>query len=181
MYDCIQNDGFKNVTDSDNLEEASAIFSETFGTILNRHAPLKVTQVRNNYVSWISKETKQLQKKRDLLKKQALEEQNADKFTEYKLLRNQISGKLGEEKINYYKNKFYCKNQSTSQLWNQANTYLNTTNRAFNNSPSLIIQNGKSYTSPRDMANAFNDTFINKVQNLCGKIGNTFECVLLRD
>ena len=49
----MQNGKFDIVTSNNNIEEASAIFSGIFGSILNRHAPLKTVQVRSNYVPWI--------------------------------------------------------------------------------------------------------------------------------
>ena len=138
IFDCVQNDGFKKVTDSNNIDEASAIFSGIFGTILNQHAPLKVTQVRTNYVPWISAETKKLQKHRDQLKKEAIEEQSPIKFNSYRILRNQVCNRIKSDKLNYYKNKFYSKNSSTAELWTQANNYLNTVYRTFNNSPNHL-------------------------------------------
>ena len=50
VYECEQLGGFSKVTNSSDIEEASANFSEIFGNILNNHAPLKVIQVRKNYV-----------------------------------------------------------------------------------------------------------------------------------
>ena len=41
--------GFEKVLQSDNTDEATAIFSGMFGTLLNKYAPLKTYQVRNNY------------------------------------------------------------------------------------------------------------------------------------
>ena len=53
LQNSLQNGDFNRVTNSDNIEEASAIFGGLFGSILNRHAPLKTVQIRNNYVPWI--------------------------------------------------------------------------------------------------------------------------------
>ena len=38
VYDTVVNGGFHKVLNSSNLEEASAIFSGIFGSILNKHA-----------------------------------------------------------------------------------------------------------------------------------------------
>jgi exonuclease III len=58
----VANKSFDKVLNNQNIDEASALFSGIFGSILNRHAPLKVFQVRNNYSPWISEETKQMNK-----------------------------------------------------------------------------------------------------------------------
>ena len=168
------------VLNSDNLEEASAIFSGIFGTILNKYAPLKVIQVRNNYAPWISNETKQLQKTRDLLKKESIQEQSNEKFEQYKKLRNYIVKRLKSDRLQYYKTKFYGSNLSTSAVWKQANDYLNTANRSVSSTPNLILHNGKVHTSPRDIANAINEAFIAKVDKLCEKVTDTAKVCPLR-
>ena len=91
---------FDKVTCNNNIEEASAIFIDLFGSILNRHAPLKTVQVRNNYVPWISIETKQLQTARDTIKKEAINENCAEKFDAYKKLRNAVQKRLNADKLN---------------------------------------------------------------------------------
>ena len=60
----VDNGSFEKVINSDNINEASALFSGMFGSILNKHAPLKIFQVRNNYSPWLSKGTKLLMKER---------------------------------------------------------------------------------------------------------------------
>ena len=107
------------------------------------------------------------------MKKNAIEENDAEKFNEYKRIRNHICNRVQYDKINYYKNSFYDKNVSSSDIWNQANAYLNTSKRSFNNSPSLIIQDQKSHTAPQDIANAFNNTFIDKVCKIRDKVSNS--------
>ena len=170
----VQNGSFDRVTNNNNIDEASALFSGIFGSILNKHAPLKVFQVRNNYVPWISEETKQMQAARDALKEEAIEENCNEKHEAFKRLRNRITGKLEKDHINHYENKFYQENPSTSTLWNNANDYLNTSKRSFSNTPNIISYNNKIHTKPRDIANALNDAFLQKVQDLRAKVdGNT--------
>ena len=42
----------------ENINEAADVFQELFGHVLDRHAPRKIFQTRNNYVPFISEETK---------------------------------------------------------------------------------------------------------------------------
>ena len=147
---------------NENIEEASALFSGMFGSILNKHAPLKVFQVRNNYVPWVSKETKKKQDARDALKKEAAEENCNEKFEAYKRLRNRIRSQLEKDEVDYYKTKFYQEDPSVSALWRNVNDYLNTSKRSFSNTPNLILHNNEVHTKPRDIANAINDAFLKK-------------------
>ena len=88
---------------SNNVNEASALFSGIFGSILNKHAPLKIFQIRNNYSPWLSVEIKQLMKERDKLRQEATKEGCSDKHKKYKKLRNLINKRLEKEREEYYR------------------------------------------------------------------------------
>ena len=169
----VANGSFDRILHNQDINEASAIFSGMFGTILNKHAPLKVFQVRNNYVPWISPETKKMIEVRDELQKEALEENCAVKYQAYKRLRNKINSRLPTDEINHYKTKFYQEDPSISTTWRNVNDYLNTSKKSYNNTPSMIKHNGQTHTSPRDIANAINDTFLDKVKDLCEQVNDT--------
>ena len=164
INECLRNGGFDRVIYSDNIEEASAIFGGIFGSILNKYAPVKVVQVRHNYVPWISLETKQLQAVRDKLKKEAIKDNCSEKFEAYKQIRNRIVNRLKSDKIDYYKTKFNQENASSSDLWKEVHNYLNRPKSV--NSPNIIAHNGKICSAPRDIANAINAVFLDKVQRL---------------
>ena len=168
----LQSGEFNKVLNSSSPDEAAALFSGVFGSILNRHAPIKVYQVRNNYVPWLSKETAEEMKKRDKLKEEAIEEADLEKIIEYKKMRNELKTKLELEEKEHYKNKFYNKEASVGSVWNSVNDYLNTSSKSHSNTPALLTYQNRTYTSPRDIANVFNQIFINKVKGLVAKVGN---------
>ena len=168
----VTNGTFDKVLKNEDVDEASAIFSGIFGTILNRHAPLKVFQVRNNYAPWISAETKEMIKTRDKLQKEAVDENCSEKYREYKCLRNIINSRLPSDEINHYKSKFYQDDPSMSATWKNVNDYLNTSKRSHSNSPNIIKHNGEIHTAPRSIANAINDTFLKKVKDLREKVSD---------
>ena len=97
-------------------------------------------------------------KARDILKKEAIEESDAEKMRNYKKLRNSIKNTLQSEELNYYQNKCYQENSSIASLWSSANDYLNTSKRSHSNTPSVIISKNGAYTTPRNIANILNDT-----------------------
>ena len=175
VNDKVVNDGFEKVMKSDDINEASALFSGIFGSILNLHAPLKVFQVRNNYVPWISKETQQMISARDALKDEAVAENCVEKHEAYKRLRNKIIKRPEKDKIEHYKSKFYQADPSVSSLWNNVNDYLNTSKRSFSNTPTISIHDNKIHTKPRDIANALNDAFLKKVKDLRGKVNENVD------
>ena len=110
-------------------------------------------------------------KERDKLKKESIQEQSNEKFEEYKQLRNRIYAKLEKDKVEHYKTKFYQEDPSVSTLWSNANDYLNTSKRSYSNTPTILRDEGKTFTNPRDIANAFNDTFLKKVRDLRAQVG----------
>ena len=105
-------------------------------------------------------------KERNKFHKEAIEENSSVKYLKYKKLRNQITKKLELDRKEYYRTKFYQENPSISSIWRSANDYLNTSKRSFSNTPSIIKFNGRVLTSPREIANALNETFLKKVSDL---------------
>ena len=166
---------FVKVLNSSNINEASSIFSGLFGSIINKHAPLKVFQVRNNYVPWISQETKQMIKYRDQLFMESRSEHCIEKFEAYKRLRNRINARLQLDELNYYKTKFYNEDSSTSAHWRLVNDYLNTPNSSFKNTPTTIKHQGRTFTRPKDIANALNTSFLDKVARIKSSLNNAVE------
>ena len=57
-------------------------------------------------------------------------------------------------------------------IWNSVNEYLNTSSRSHSNTPTLLTYKNRTYSSPRDIANAFNQIFVNKVLGLVSKVSN---------
>ena len=106
---------------------------------------------------------------RNKLHKEAIEENCGQKFEKYKKLRNEINGRLEKDRHEYYKTKFYQENPSISTIWRNANDYLNTSKRSFSNTPTMIKSNQRIVTSPREVANALNNTFL-KQARVCNKL-----------
>ena len=143
------------------------------GSILNRHAPLKTYQVRNNYVPWLKEETVTQIKNRNTTKEEAIKNNDSKKLKKYKKLRNEIKKKLLLDKRDYYKNKLHSRDESVGSVWNYVNDYLNSSKKSFSNNPAFLTLNNKTYSTPRDIANVFNEIFINKVKKLTKKTSQT--------
>ena len=80
-------------------------FTSAFNTILDIHAPVKIVQYHKNYAPYISQETKNQMKYRDLLKKSWHSTGDNEVHKEYKALRNKICKQLKEDKQQYYESK----------------------------------------------------------------------------
>ena len=166
VLDNLNNGSFDTVLNTSDPDIAASHFSGTFGTILNRHAPLKTYQVRNNYSPWVSSATKEKMELRDRLKIEASEENNIEKLAEYKQLRNEIKNDLVKDEKEHYRNKFYNREASVGGIWSSVNDFLGTSSRSHSNSPNMISYNNQTLTAPRDIANSLNQIFIEKVRKL---------------
>ena len=151
------------VIEEEDLDKSAKAFREIFGAILKNHAPVKIFQNRKNYAPWLSEETKQLMKKRNQLKIQSRTNNDPSILTQYKQWRNKIKNRLKYEKLNYYKNKFHNEKLDKKQVWKTTYEYLGNVK---NLSPTQILINGNLSSSPKDIAEEFNNVFIDKVKNL---------------
>ena len=97
---------FGQIHAADDIDEATEVFTKAFTNVLDKHAPLKVIQNRNNYVPYISNELKEKMKDRDKLKIEAAISGDKEKYSEYKAKRNEVSTNLKTAKSNYYGQKF---------------------------------------------------------------------------
>ena len=78
------------ITAIDDIDEAALKFQEIFGSILDKHAPVKVFQIRKHYVPYLSEETKLLMEERDCLKNEATVKKDEILLEEFKKKRNEV-------------------------------------------------------------------------------------------
>ena len=71
--------------------------------------------------------------------------------------------------------KNYQENSPISATWRNVNDYLQTSKSSFSNNPSIIKHNGQTFTAPREIANAINETFIKKVKDLRDQVDDTVD------
>ena len=93
---------------------ATERFARKFRYILNVHAPWVKIQQRKTFSPWITEETKELMKQRDLWKQKAKDlaiispiacPVQIAAWNEYKLFRNQINNRKKYEEHNFKSNK----------------------------------------------------------------------------
>ena len=102
-------------TACDSIEEATEVFQNMFEKILNKHAPIKVFQIRNNYVPYLSEETKLVMAERDALKEEGTENCDEVLLREFRQKRNEAKKMVEEDKKRYFAKEFN-ENQSSSNI-----------------------------------------------------------------
>ena len=70
LTDIMESNINRAVTAHAELDKAAEIFEEKFRTTLDKHAPIKVFQMRKNYAPYLSQETKLLMEERKVLKEE---------------------------------------------------------------------------------------------------------------
>ena len=88
------------IYECEDVDLAVKMLSEELTAILDRMAPIRTIQVRENYAPWLSGQTKQIMAERDLAQKIAIQSKSDDDWVIFKRLRNQVNRILKSEKRN---------------------------------------------------------------------------------
>ena len=153
---------FGQIHAADDIDDATEVFTKAFTNVLDKHAPLKVIQNRNNYVPYISNELKEKMKDRDKLKIEAAISGDKEKYSEYKAKRNEVSTNLKTAKSNYYGKKFE-ESLNTKEMWKMSYQILGKSRSSF---PSQMMFGNKLVSKPMEIAKEMNLYFINKIKKL---------------
>ena len=159
LSDIRDSDIVKDVVASSDIEEASKKFEDLFGSILDKHAPTKVFQIRKNYVPYLSNEAKLLMEERDALKTVGTKTNDPVLLQEFKQKRNEAKKKVAEDSSDYIEKEFE-ESRSISKVWKSVYNILGMNS---NKSPTQLNVNGNLINSPKAMAVEFNQVFVDKV------------------
>lgn len=98
-------------------ENAAKILTDKINEILDVMAPIKSFQVRTKYVPWMSQNTKDAIKERNLAQTRANRTKDKDDWRYYKKLRNKVTNILRKEKKLWQENKLVEFGNDTSSIW----------------------------------------------------------------
>ena len=153
------------------VDDAEITFTRLFQSILNIHAPWITFQKRKNFAPWLTEQTKQLMKQRDVwkeaAKKLAVEnpgapasEEQLQAWNNFKKLRNTINNKKRNEEREYKYSKVLENINSPEKTWKTAKEFMEWKQQG----PPHQLQVGhKLVTSARLIAQHMNEFFIDKV------------------
>ena len=153
------------------VDKAAEILTRKFANVLNVHAPWIIYQQRKHFSPWLTEETKELMRQRDLWKQKAKElamlspstvtEEQQLAWEEYRKFRNKVNNKKVYDEKNYKKAKIDANLNNPRGLWKSAKNFMNWKSPG---TPSQIEVNGQLVTSAALIATHMNQFFINKVQ-----------------
>ena len=173
----ISNTDFTDVYTSVDVNEAATKLTEKLVEVLNKHAPWIIYQQRKNFSPWITPETLELMKQRDILKEKAKAMASRDgrqasieqigMWDEYKKLRNRVNNKTRQEEINFKKMKVQECQDNPSKSWGLAKKFMDWSSPGPPTQLEVEANNKISlYRKARDLAEIMNEFFISKVQKI---------------
>ena len=155
------------VLNCDDTNSATELLVGKLSDILNTMAPITTIQIRSNYVPGLTKETKELQRKRDEAQQIAAQTGDPEDWRYFKSLRNQATAKVREDNQNWEKKRFDNAENSNTDVWKSVKGWL-----GWNTSgpPTQLFFEGRVVTKPAGIASSMNKFFINKIKDLRQRI-----------
>ena len=147
------------------------MWKKLFLEVLDKHAPLQHKKIRSKKVSWITSDIKKLIFARDKLKRKAILTNLENDWLNYKTTRNKVNIELRNAKKDYYSSKIAGQKFDPKRAWKSINNLLGRQNKPTVVNELILDQN--NFTSPKDIAEGFNDYFSNIGPNLASKIDSS--------
>ena len=146
--------------------EAAANLSRELSRALDRWAPVRKIQVRQNYRPWVSKETKELINQRNYAQEVASRTNDVDDWRKYRNLINSEVNRTRLEKDSWERDQLDHLINNPTNLWRNIKSWMGWKSSG----PPRQLFVDKFITMPIEIANAMNQFFITKVKNLQKKL-----------
>ena len=133
---------WSNFYQTENLDKMNTIFEENVLSVLEKVAPMKLTQLRKNHRNWVDQELKNLMLTRDSLREHARLADSQDLWRNYRRTKNECTKLLKKKKVVYFQNlykTFEAKNYSKN-IFGLTKEVLGWTNSG---TPTCLISEGK--------------------------------------
>ena len=156
----------------EDVDDAADCFTLKLRYVLNVHAPWVRVQERKTFSPWITEETKQMMKSRDLWKQKARDlaiisrvayPAQIEAWKEYKLLRNIINNRKKHEEQHFKTEKMTAVADDPELLWKSAKSFMGWKSQG---TPNQISVGNQLITSAKLIAQAMNEFFISKVETI---------------
>ena len=141
-------------------------FLRLFNTTLDKHAPIKEftkKEEKDKLKPWVTKGIKKSMSVRDKIYKQMIKEKDqlikTEKHKKILKYRNKITDLLKTSKQAHYHKYFEENKKNCRALWIGINEIVYSKNKNKTNSPSSLIQDSKTITDQKHIAEHFNNFF----------------------
>ena len=155
------------LNDIDDIDLALDTWVSLFMNVVEHHLPVRTKRVRKKACPWITKEVVQLMNERDRLHRVAVNKNDSRAWSEYKVLRNRVTHMLKMCKANYYHRIIRENGHNHKKMWSCLKEIIPNSGRVL---PGNIKSGNDECTSPRVIANAFNQYFISSVEEITSNV-----------
>ena len=170
LYDCISSYDFSYLVSFDNpmlaVDELSSVIDDSYRNC----CPIKTKTIsyKDSIKPWITKEIINFMKKRHnyfiLYRKKIIPKKTYSNF------RNFVTKKIRKAKFDYFEQKFNSVRNNIKQTWRIINDVLKPRNKSRQNIIKKIIVNNSIYERGEDIANIFNDFFVNVGKDIADSV-----------
>jgi len=165
---------WKEILDNNNADDDYNTFLKTFNTLYDECVPLKkcTGNKRKEPMSpWITKGLLKSINKKNLLYKQYIHSPTQKNLQKFKTYKNKLNVLTRKAKRKYYFSKFERNKNNMKQTWNTINDIIGRGKKQSSQSK-FTDEYGNVLTDPTDIANGFNDFFVNVGPKLASNIHN---------
>ena len=170
LTEVMESDINRVVTACNDVDAAAEIFEEMFKTILDKHAPVKIFQMRKNYNPYLREETKLLIEERKFLKEEMTSHGDITLAKEIKHKNKEIDKAIQSDEKEYFEVGLGDR-VDVSTAWKTANEFLGNNKNLAPTAIKEVGNNGQieTVTNPLKLATMFNQFFRRKVKLLRNK------------
>ena len=147
---------FDPVYDINDPDRACSAFLSLIMPIIDKHAPLRKTRVRQKESPWMTSDILKLIRNRDNLKQKAKHSKNKEIWDNYKKARNKVTAHIRLAKRKFISTNIKSSFNDVKKMWKTLR-YLAPEKKAETETTSIKI-NG-NYIRSQEMANTFNEYF----------------------
>ena len=151
-------------------------FVDRVNYTVQEHAPLKKVnkkQLKLRSKPWVTPYIQNLIKHRDKLLRKLQKSHSAVTENLYKKFRNRVVNENRKSKIQYYDSYFQQNKANMKNLWTGIKEIINTKSKSSLQNISQLIVGGKICKDPQQMANIFNNFFVDVPNQVCSEIPRT--------
>ena len=152
---------------SKNVNDAVRKLTSRITNILDNWAPVRTIQVRRKYAPWLSDQTKELIKVRNMAQKMAQVSKDIDKLREYRSLRNRVTNLIRNDKRQWEAAQLDYMANSSVDIWKNIRSRLDWKKCG---PPTQLYYDGVWFQQPKQLARIMNEFFIKKVSNLLARL-----------
>ena len=140
------------------------LFVKTFLDVLNRHAPVKQKYIRANQAAFMNKTLQKAVMDRSRLRNKFLRDRSNANKVAYNRQRNYCVSLFRKEKRNFFENLDTKKITDNKEFWRTVKPFF--ADKAKSNDRITLVKDEKIISNGKDIAEIFNNFFVNVVSNL---------------